>query len=127
MSVVTIARRYAEALADVATSKNQVDQIDSELRVFAEMMKTSPELHDTFANPIVSQTNKQKVLEALVQRTKTGQFTANLLRTMLTHYRVQHVAVVYEQFRQEINRRKGLVAAEVTTASAVGDAERAKI
>jgi len=46
---------------------------------------------------------------------------------MLTNYRLQHVAVVYEQFRQEINRRKGLVAAEVTTATTVGDAERAKM
>ena len=33
MSVVTIARRYAEALADVATARNQVDQIDSEVRI----------------------------------------------------------------------------------------------
>ena len=127
MSVVTIARRYAEALADVATARNQVDQIDSELRVFAEMMKISPELHHTFANPIVSQSDKQKVLEALVQRTKASQLTANLLRTMLTNYRLQHVAVVYEQFRQEINRRKGLIAAEVTTATTVGDAERVKM
>jgi len=29
MSVIAIARRYAEALADVATARDQVDQIDS--------------------------------------------------------------------------------------------------
>ena len=111
MSVIAIARRYAEALADVATARNQVEQIDNELSVFADMLKASPELHDMFASPIVSLTDKLKVLEALIARTKAGQMTANLLRTMLSHYRLHHLAEVYEQFRREINERAGLIAA----------------
>ena len=127
MSVIAMARRYAEALADVANDRNQVDQIDNEIRVFAEMMKSSRELHDTFASPVVSQSDKLKLLEALVARTSTGQMTANLLRTMLGHYRLHHVAEVYEQFRREINERKGLIIAEVTTAGEVGPSEQAKL
>ena len=127
MSVVAVARRYAEALADVATDHNQVEHIDNEVRVFAEMMKSSGELHDTFASPIVSQSDKLKVLEALIARTATGQLTANLFRTMLSHYRLHHVAEVYEQFRREINERKGLIVAEVTTAAEVGASEQAKL
>ena len=53
--------------------------------------------------------------------------TANLLRTMLTHYRLHHLAAVYEQFRREMNERKGLIVAEVTTAAEVGAAEQAKL
>ena len=127
MSVITIARRYAEALADVAIARNQVEQIDGELQVFAEMMKSSRELHDTFASPIVSQSDKLKVLEALIARATTGKMTANLLRTMLSHDRLHHVAEVYKQFRRELNERKGLVVAEVTTAAAVGAAQHAKL
>jgi F-type H+-transporting ATPase subunit delta len=127
MSVIAIARRYAEALADVATARNQVEQIDNEVRVFAEMMKSSRELHDMFASPTVSQTDKLKVLEALIARTRTGQMTANLLRTMLSHYRLHHMAEVYEQFRREMNERNGLIIAEVTTATEVGAAEQARL
>jgi F-type H+-transporting ATPase subunit delta len=127
MSVIAIARRYAEALADVATDQNQVDQIDAEVRIFAEMVGSSRELHDMFASPIVSQTDKLRVLEALIARTKVGKFTANLLRTMLSHYRLQHVGAVYEQFRREIDNRRGLIVAEVTTAAEVGAAEQAKL
>ena len=127
MSVIAVARRYAEALADVATTRNQVEQIDNDVRVFAEMVKSSRELHDTFASPIVSHSDKLKVLEALIARSATGQMTANLLRTMLSHDRLHHVAEVYEQFRREMNERKGLVIAEVTTATAVGPAEQAKL
>lgn len=127
MSVITIARRYAEALADVAIARNQVEQIDGELQIFAEMMKSSRELHDTFASPIVSQSDKLKVLEALIARATTGKMTANLLRTMLSHYRLHHAAEVYEQFKREMNERRGLIIAEVTTATDVGATEQARL
>jgi F-type H+-transporting ATPase subunit delta len=124
MSVIAIARRYAEALADVATARDQVDKIDNDVRVFAEMITSSPELHDLFASPIVSKTDKLRVLEALIQRMRPDQMTANLLRTMLSHDRLHHLAEVYEQFRRTINERKGLIIAEVTTASEVGKSEQ---
>ncbi len=127
MSVITIARRYAEALADVAMARNQVDQIDREVSVFAEMIGSSGELHDLFASPIVSSTDKRRVLDALIDRVAAGQMTANLLRTMLSHYRLHHLGEVYEQFRREMNERKGLVVAEVTTASEVGASEQKRL
>lgn len=124
MSVIAIARRYAEALADVATARNQVEKIDNDVRVFAEMVASSRELHDLFASPIVSKTDKLRVLEALIQRLRSDQMTANLLRTMLSHNRLHHIAEVYEQFRRAINKREGLIIAEVTTAAEVGRSEQ---
>ena len=127
MSVIAMARRYAEALADVATARNQVEVIDGEVRAFAEMMKSSRDLHNLFASPIVSQNDKLKVLETLIARTTTSKLTGNLLRTLLSHYRLHHLVAVYEQFQREINERKGLIIAEVTTAAEVGSAEQAKL
>lgn len=127
MSVVTVARRYAEAMVDVAISRNEVESIDNDLRVFAETMKASRELYDVFASPIVSKSDKLSLLNALIARLNTGQMTANLLRTMLTHYRLHYVAEVYEQFRRKMNERKGLIVAEVATAVQVGASEQAKL
>ncbi|HEX5736074.1 MAG TPA: ATP synthase F1 subunit delta [Blastocatellia bacterium] len=124
MSVIAVARRYAEALADVALAHNQVDQIDAEVGAFARLMADSRELHDLFASPIVSQTDKGRVLDSIIERARPGQMTANLLRTLLRHYRLHHLAAVYEQFQREINERRGMVLAEVTTASPVGRAEQ---
>ena len=127
MSVVTVARRYAEAMVDVAISRNEVESIDNELRVFAETMKASRELYDVFASPIVSPTDKLSLLNALSSRLNAGQMTANLLRTMLKHYRLHYVAEVYEQFRRKMNERKGLIVAEVATAVQVGASEQARL
>lgn len=127
MSVVTVARRYAEAMVDVAISRNEVESIDNELRVFAETMKASRELYNAFASPIVSPADKLSLLNALISRLNAGQMTANLLRTMLKHYRLHYVAEVYEQFRRKMNERKGLIVAEVATAVQVGASEQARL
>lgn len=127
MSVTTIARRYAEALADAALAHGQVSQIDADLHAFAEMMSASRELYDLFASPVVSQRDKSKVLDAIIARGRPTQMTSNLLRLMLTNHRLHHIKHIYEQFRRIINERAGVVVAEVTTAQPIGPAEQASL
>jgi F-type H+-transporting ATPase subunit delta len=124
MSVTTIARRYGEALADVAVDRNQVDLLEQEVGAFARLMSDSRELYDLFASPVVSQVDKARVLETIIERTRPGQMTANLLRTLLRHYRLQHLEIIYQQFQREINERRGMVLAEVTTAAPITRAEQ---
>jgi F-type H+-transporting ATPase subunit delta len=116
MSIVAIARRYAEALADVAIAHNQVEQMDAEVAAFAQLITDSRELHDVFASPVVSMEQKRSVLDAIIERTGVSAMIANLLRTMLSHYRLHDLTTVHEQFRRAINRRRGIALAEVTTA-----------
>jgi F-type H+-transporting ATPase subunit delta len=127
MSATAVARRYADALADVALERNAVDQIEGELRGFAELVRSSAELQQLFASPIISQANKSKVLEALIARLKPGELTANLLRTLLRNHRLQHVREVYEQFGRVLNQRRGVVVAKVTSAAPITDSERARL
>jgi F-type H+-transporting ATPase subunit delta len=127
MSATTIARRYAEAMADVAIAHNVVDQIDNELRTLAEMMRQSRELANVFASPVLPQQDKGNVLEAIIARTRLGAYTANLLRTMLTHHRLPLIAEVDEQYRRIINERRGVVVAEVTTALPLDAGEQAQL
>lgn len=124
MSATTVARRYAEAMADVAIAHNVVDQVDGELKLFAEMVQGSRELEDVFASPVLAQADKGKVLEALIARTRPGAYTANLLRTLLANYRLPLIGEVYEQYRRIINERRGVVVAEVTTAEALAPQEQ---
>jgi len=144
MSVIAVARRYAEALADVAVEHDQVEQIDANLRLFSGMIESSRELRETFASPIISLRDKRRVVDALIDRVlpdhktttlkeseagrvRAETLTANLLRTMLNHYRLHHLPKVYEQFKREMNKRKGLIIAEVITAAEVGSAEQKKL
>jgi len=125
MSVTTIARRYGEALADAAIARNQVNEVETDMRALAEIMKSNRELHDLFASPIVSQRDKGKVLDAIISRGRPAQMTANLLRAMLNNYRLHYLSEVYAQFHRIINERRGIVVAEVTTAQPIQPSEQA--
>jgi F-type H+-transporting ATPase subunit delta len=124
MSVIAIARRYAEALADIAVARNQVEQIEQEVGAFSRLMSDNRELSDLFASPVFSRSDKARVLDALIEKMRPGPMTANLFRTLLQHYRLHHIDTIYRQFQRAINVRRGMVEAEVTTASAMGRAEQ---
>jgi F-type H+-transporting ATPase subunit delta len=124
MSEIAVARRYAEALADVATGRNQVDLVSQELKQFVELYGSSTELSALIPNSGVSQGDKLKVLNAMISRTRPSETTTNLLRLLLKHYRLQSVALVYREFQREMNKRRGIVPAEITTAGPVGTSQR---
>ncbi|HLG17846.1 MAG TPA: ATP synthase F1 subunit delta [Blastocatellia bacterium] len=124
MSVTAIARRYAEALADVATERNQIEQFDSELQAFVEMMTSSRELHGVFASPTISYDNKSRVLDALIERATPGQPMANLLRLLLRNDRLHNLHAVHDAFKRIVNERRGVVSAEVTAAGEMSAAEQ---
>jgi F-type H+-transporting ATPase subunit delta len=127
MSVTAVARRYAEALADVAVARNLVEQVESEVLAFTDMMAANRELYDVFATPVLSAKEKGRVLESLIAQARPSSVTANLLRALLRHYRLHYLDVVYQQFQREINRRRGVVPAEVTTAGAVSAEDRDRL
>jgi F-type H+-transporting ATPase subunit delta len=124
MSVIGAARRYAEALADVSTEHNHADAVMQELKQFVELYKSSAELSAFFPNSGISQADKLKVLNAIISRLRPSETTTNLLRLLLKHYRLQSISVVYQEFQREINVRRGIVPAEITTAGPVGARDR---
>lgn len=124
MSVTAIARRYAEALADVATERGLIEQIDLDLHTFVEMIAASHELYEVFASPIISHDNKGRVLNAVIERVRPGQAVANLLRLLLRNNRLHNLGAVHEAFKRIINERAGVVAAEVTSAGPISTVEQ---
>jgi F-type H+-transporting ATPase subunit delta len=127
MSVTAVARRYAEAIADVAIAHDLVDPIDSDLRAFVGMMSESRELYHVFASPVISMDEKERVLDAIIERARPNRMSANLFKTLLRHYRLHNLDAVYEQFRRQMNERRGLILAEVTTASPLEPGDRAAL
>ncbi len=68
MSVETVARRYAAALADVVIKTNEIDSVKSELKTWEQMINANSDLQTAFRNPAISHDNKEKVLENLIEK-----------------------------------------------------------
>ena len=125
MSVETVARRYATALADVVMKSGETDVVKSELKRWEDLIAANPDLQTAFANPAIAHLNKEKVLESLLEKAKPSKTTANFLRILLRNSRLTELAEINEKFARVLDERSNVVTAEVTSARPLSDAEKA--
>jgi len=116
LSLQTIARRYAAALADVAIERHEEREIQNELDQWALMIEANPQLKEVFANPTVAYDQKQKVLEDLISRSRVRETTGSFLRVLLKNQRLSQLREVAARYGHVLDDRGGIVSANVTTA-----------
>ena len=116
MSVATIARRYATALAEVVTAHNEAREVQEELSAWHEMMRANETLDEVFRNPTIGIEQKRRVLDALIARTRPRPTTVNFLKLLVQNHRLTNLGEINERFAQELDRRAQIVSAQVTTA-----------
>ena len=125
MSVQTVARRYATALADVVTERGEAREVQQELHTWAETLRSNPNLREIFANPTVALEKKRAVLNRLLEISKPRPTTANFLKVLLQNQRLTELTEINSKLAQVLDDRAGVVAATVTTARPVpADAQR---
>lgn len=127
MSVETIARRYASALADVVIKSGEIQTVQTELKSWEQMMTSSSELQEVFSNPAIAHMSKEKVLENLLARARPNKTTANFLRVLLRNNRLTELRQINERFDSVLAERSGQVSAKVVSARPLDDGEKAEI
>src|SRR5215470_8534539 len=116
MSLQTIARRYATALAEVALDRKEDARVQQEINSWTDLIESNPQLGEIFANPTVAYDQKRKVLEELIARTHIGETSASFLRVLLRNQRLSELKYVAERLGQVLDERHGIVGANVVTA-----------
>ena len=126
MSVQTVARRYATALADVVIARGEAREVHEELTAWEQMMQTNEQLMVVFSNPTIPYDQKRKVLTTLIARAKVRPTTANFLLVLLQNQRLSELSEVNKRFARVLDERSGMISADVTTARPVpADAQEA--
>lgn len=125
MSVETVARRYATALADVLGSNYA--EVSAELKSWEEMMGANPDLIAALKNPAIAHASKEKVLESLIEKSKPSATTANFLRVLLQNGRLVNLSEINQTLGKVIEERSGVVAANITSARELSDAEKKEL
>ena len=121
MSVQTVARRYATALADVVLQGGEAREIQDELIAWEEMLQANANLREVFANPTIALDKKRAVLNRLIEMAKPRATVVNFLKVLLQNQRLTDLNEINKKFAQILDERAGMVAATVTTARAVSD------
>jgi F-type H+-transporting ATPase subunit delta len=121
----TAAIRYARALLDVAVKeKANLEQIESELSQFAGLFKQYPLLEKVLLNPAVPVPRKRAAVTDLLAQTRFMPIVSKLLALLADRDRLVLVPDLLAAYSDRLLDFRGVVRAEVTTASPL-DAPRA--
>ena len=123
--MAAIASRYARAFADVVFER-KLDAAKSmaDLHSLVATVQGSDDLRKTWDNPSISAPQKHGVLDAIVARLGASKEVRNFFAVVIDHRRMNDLAAIVRQVEQEINDRLGFAEAQITSARALGDAEK---
>ena len=122
MGLQAIANRYARALADVMIERKETDQVLDELYRFSALLAANPDVTAFFGSPVITVDQKRQVLGRILTDFKPRQTTSNFVQLLLENYRLHRLDFVLRSLERELDRRAGIVSANVTTARPI-DAE----
>jgi F-type H+-transporting ATPase subunit delta len=121
LSLQTVARRYATALADVAIERREEREVQNELDQWAAMIESNPQLKEVFVNPTIIHDHKRKVLEDLIARSRVRDTTASFLRVLLKNQRLSQLRDIAARYSLVLDERAGMLAGSVTTARPISE------
>jgi F-type H+-transporting ATPase subunit delta len=107
------ALRYATAAFSVANERGELDQWLATLNEFARVLQM-PSARVVFASPAVPGAQKVAAINRLLPNAPP--LVLNFLRILATRDRLDEVPGIAQALADQINRRRGIVIAEVTTA-----------
>jgi F-type H+-transporting ATPase subunit delta len=121
------ARPYAKALLATAASDEAAKEVRRQLRHFAEAVTQVPQLTKMASSPAIPIEVKEEVLTEICGMFELERLAKSFLTLLMKNYRLIHLEAILESLDQILNRRLGVVTAEVTSAQPLDDDRRARL
>jgi F-type H+-transporting ATPase subunit delta len=115
------ARRYAEAVFEIAQSQNRLDEWDQDLELLAQILR-GPEVLPWLSNPSVPIADKEALIDTGMAF--ASQEARNLGRLLAVRGRAELAEQILVVYRRRLDQARGIVHAVVTTAVTLSDQER---
>ena len=122
-----VAGRYALALLELADDKKELDAVAEDLRGLLAAMEESADLRRLTRNPLFSRDAKTKAMAAVLDKAGAGALTRRFVMVVAENRRLFVLPQIIRAYLAELSRRRGEVTAEVTSATALSEAQHAAL
>lgn len=117
MPVSPVARRYAQAMIEVAAEADAIDAVSNDLQTFVGLLDAQGgELRHALCSPVFTTEERGNVLDALLPRLGLHPLATNLLRLVNDKHRFAQLPDIAEAYVGLADERAGRQLVEVTTA-----------
>jgi F-type H+-transporting ATPase subunit delta len=118
------ARRYAQAIFQIAQANNNLDEWKKELRKLAELMKDL-QICDLIDHPKVSFNLKAELVKQKLGT--TNKLVLNLCNLLILKGRLKNAEQIADEYDNLLDEQRGITHAMVTTAVPMDEDEKSKI
>ncbi|MBF0587644.1 MAG: ATP synthase F1 subunit delta [Magnetococcales bacterium] len=115
MNENTLAKRYASALAELATEQNALETVHGELNAFAEVMEATPALADKLTNPTEEESVHKALVSTYVEQVSVSPLTSNFLNLLVDKRRIGLIEGMVDAFNEDVEARSGRLTVQIQT------------
>lgn len=126
MSELTVGARYAKSLIDLAEEQKSLEVVKTDMDLFVQTLKASPELQAVLRNPIIKHDKKIKILEAVFAK-NISKATDGFFKIMINKSRGELLYFAAQEFVNQYNIKKNIVKATIVSATPLSKDNEAKI
>ncbi len=124
--LLPIAKRYSDALIEVARNKNELDTVYSDLQAVSEALNSVDELKKFLAHPVIPHADKKEVLKNIFEG-KINTDTLNLIYILSEKNKTNLVDTILYCFEQSMDEAKNILKVGVVSAVEIDDDLKAKL
>lgn len=125
--VSDVSGRYATALFELADESGQLDAVADQLGLVSEALKTSADLRRLVESPIYSREDQEAAMSAVCDALGVVAPTKNFISLMARKRRLFALPDAIRGFERLLAAKRGVVSAEVRSAIALSEAQRADL
>lgn len=126
MSAYALSSRYAKALLDLAVEKEQLEEVNADVRFFNSVCKSVHEFILLLKNPIIHSDKKQKIME-LIFKDKFNSITFAFFNLVISKRREAFLSEIASSFIAQYNKIKNITEVTLTTATEADEAVIEKV
>ncbi|MCZ6695093.1 MAG: ATP synthase F1 subunit delta [Acidobacteria bacterium] len=128
MKSITVANRYARALADVVGDKDKarLEKVSSELTLLARVLEIEPSIGRFFEDPSVQPEDRQTAAGTVEKKIGAGPLTRRFIDVLIENRRLSALPTIAAVFAEIVDERLGIIPVDATTAVALSAADRKK-
>lgn len=121
-----IARRYAQALFELAQGAGELEAVQRELLETTELVGRYPEISYLLRNTTIAREEKEDFLEKILPE-KISAVVLNFVKVLIKKRRFQDLGLIQEEFRHLYEEKKGMQRVRVESAVPLDDLLQTKL
>lgn len=122
-----LAQRYAAALLELAEEKRALDAVSADLAALGHMIADSDDFQKLISSPLIERADQARAIGAVAKAAGFGELTQRFVGLVAANRRLFALPAIIKAFQKMLADKRGEVAAEVTAAHALTDAQKAAV